>query len=159
MSNLSRRLLISSIAALPALALPAVAISHPSDAELEKLLQQLQNTWEGLDEACTPREATDLLWFEWRRLNPDASQYAENAFKEECGYFAAITGEERANALVDAAIESICEVRARSLRGLIAKARAYDAVNGTDPDIPLSILDDLLEMAAGQSGASPKYSE
>ena len=71
MSDFSRRSLISSTAALPALAFPAFAVSHPSDAELERLGQRIEDAWKALDEACRSRRMAKPTVAPRRQLSPN----------------------------------------------------------------------------------------
>jgi hypothetical protein len=127
MSNLSRRSIVASAAALPALAVPAAATAeHPSDAQLEALSLRVWKAWDLLGDAC-----------EKLAINEDLDE--------------ARAGEEAANNQLDQAIEDICEVRAHTLCGLIAKARAADLPDGMGKDIAWSISNDLVAMGAVRS--------
>jgi len=110
------------------------------------------DTWNGLKEPCDLQAVADGRWFEWRRLNPNATGAEDEEFRKECGYFDARNAREVANERVDEAIEALCEVRAQSLRGLIAKAQAAEFVGYDNGDeIAASIVDDLLALWTVQS--------
>jgi hypothetical protein len=47
--------------------------------------------------------------------------------------------------------KTICEMRAHTLRGLIAKARAGDMPDGMGEDFAYSVLNDLVAIGAVQS--------
>jgi hypothetical protein len=76
MSNLSRRSIVASAAALPALAVPVVAASiGKPDAEIVALSSQLARAWDiGLHDACAALSIADEKVFEWKRLNPEPSK-------------------------------------------------------------------------------------
>ena len=56
-----------------------------------------------------------------------------------------------ANKELNRLINALCETPARSIEGLIAKARAADSLKASDDDLAWSIVDDLLAMKAVQS--------
>jgi hypothetical protein len=153
MSNLSRRSLVASAAALPALAVPAVAIAaHPSDAKLAALSLEVVKAWDvGLTEACAKLAVAETKYYDWLDLNRQATESEKSEFKKHCGLDEARAAEKAANNQFDQSVEAICEVRAQTLRGLIAKARATDLPDGVGDDMAWSIVNDLLAMGAVQS--------
>jgi predicted secreted protein len=141
MSKLSRRSLVTSAAALPvaaavpALALPAVAVDFESgaDGRLVALAKEVFEAWNALGEACERTGAA----YEASSADYHAAEAAQNAVSE------------RLHAAVDA-MRGIC---ARSVCGLAAKARVADLLmrdeNGephSDGQTVWMVVDDLLAM-------------
>jgi hypothetical protein len=107
MSKLSRRSLVASAAALPALALPAVA-STAATAD-DRLVALAAVVCELNNEHCRAIEVTDAAQFGC-----------------EADYRAAQAAQEAVSDRVDDAIDAMDEIRAQSIRGLAAKARVAD---------------------------------
>jgi hypothetical protein len=97
----------------------------------------------------------DEKWFAWRRLNPRATDAEREEFKTHCGHNDATALQKAAGDELQDAIDAMCATPARSLRGVIAKARVFDTtcrqdgeVHTDDEELERSIIDDLLAMEA-----------
>jgi hypothetical protein len=149
------------------------ALADGDDAELLRLAAEVKAAYDGLGVAIDVQSVADKRLFRWRDTNPkgfsmdlidDASadsdarataawdewRQREAAFKRESGCDEADAAEGVASDKLSAAIDALCNTRARSLRGLSAKARLYEI----DPDalgyrMGPSIIDDLCALDAG----------
>jgi hypothetical protein len=166
MSNLSRRSIVASATALPALAVPAAAIpalGNVDDDKLVTLAAAVEMAWDDkLPAALNLQQIAEVKMWEWKKKNPHPLDVARPATP------AAIRAWEERNAKakrtfaldevesavssarneLDGALDAMCETPARSLRGVIAKARALQKVyDGSRPDERFrSIVNDLLAM-------------
>jgi len=148
MSKLSRRSVVTSAAALPVLAVPAVAAAGDTDARLEELAQEVTSACERLGYVCgSILEPAEEKIFDWLRQNPQANQAQEQAYSKVCGLDDAHAAEGAANDAVTEAISAICDTPARSIRGLIIKAKAaqkaYEMLCD-DNGIDRSVVENLL---------------
>jgi hypothetical protein len=152
--SISRRSLVTTAAALPALAVPAVA-ADDNTADLLRLADEVKAAWEQFGDACDALGVTEAKVAKWRKSNPLPDDDAgftmwEAACKRECDHTEAKAGEEAASDKLSDAIERMCNTPARTIRGLIAKARLCKI----DPDcigdhMTESIVDDLLALDGG----------
>ena len=149
---------MTTAAALPALAVPAVAADHVGDdAELLRLGDEVKAAWERLGDACDVLGVAEAKVSKWRKSNPLPDDDAgftlwEAACKRECDYTEAKAAEEAASDKLSDAIEALCRTPARTIRGLIAKARAA-SIDGPHEHITRSIVDDLLALDGGDVAA------
>ena len=66
--SISRRSLVTTAAALPALAVPAVAADHVGDdAELLRLGDEVKAAWERLGDACDVLGVAEAKVSKWRK--------------------------------------------------------------------------------------------
>lgn len=140
MSKLSRRSIVASAATLPALALPAVASTTATTAD-DKLVALAAEVCELNNKLCRAIEVTDAAQLGGCEADYRAAQAAQEAVSDR----------------VDDAIDAMDEIRARSIRGLAAKARVADLLM-RDSEVHSSIgrsvwmaIDDLLAMDGAHS--------
>jgi hypothetical protein len=158
MSELSRRSLVTTAAALPALVVPAVA-ANDNTAELLRLADEVKAAWEQLGDACDALGVAEAKVSKWRKSNPLPDDDAgftmwEAACKRECDYTEAKAAEEAASDKLSDAIDALCRTPARTIRGLVVKARATKIDEGGMFDgLRQSIIDNLLALDAGADAA------
>ena len=71
MSSISRRSMITTAAAPPALTVPAVAADDVGDdAELLRLAAEVKAAWEQLGDACDALGVAEAKVAKWRKSNP-----------------------------------------------------------------------------------------
>ena len=166
MSNLSRRSIVASATALPALAVPAAAIPALANADDDKLVTlaaAVERVWDDtLPAARNLQQIAEVKMWEWKQNNPHpldgarpAATSAIRAWEERRAKSKKAFGLDEVESAVssarnelDGALDAMCETPARSLRGLVAKARALQKVyDGSRPDERFrSIVNDLLAM-------------
>jgi hypothetical protein len=148
MSNLSRRSLISSAAALPALALPAVAAAAaPSTAPavtaaalarasdpVFALAERVMQTHDAHSAACEARSAPEEALFEWRKNNPPPDESdlqapewrrRRRAAEQRTGFAKAEANQSAACDAAWDAIDTLRDTVPQAFAGLAAKARAW----------------------------------
>jgi hypothetical protein len=161
--SISRRSLVTTAAVLPALAVPAASAlaagEAGEDAKLRRLGDEVRSAYEALGLVLDALAVAERRLFQWRHANPEPDKESaawiewpkrEAAFKRACGYDEARAAGDEANDKLDDAIDAACETPARTMRGLIAKAR----IGEIDPEVvgqyvAQSIIDDLLALDAG----------
>jgi hypothetical protein len=159
MSKLSRRSLVTSAAALPALAVPALAEGAGDDAELLRLAAAVETAYDALGNAIDVQGAAESKFFQWKETNPEPSdedsadwfkwRQRQEVLRCASGYYEADAAAGVASGTLEAAVDQLCETRAHTICGLIEKARLGeidDVVLGNR--INRSILDDLLALNA-----------
>ena len=67
--SISRRSLVTTAAALPALAVPAVA-ADDNTADLLRLADEVKAAWEQFGDACDALGVTEAKVAKWRKSNP-----------------------------------------------------------------------------------------
>ena len=154
-SKLSRRSVVTTAAALPALAVPTVA-AEQNEAELIRLAAEVKAAWERFGDACDALGVAEAKVAKWRKSNPLPDDDAgftvwEAACKRECDYSEAKAGEEAAS---DKLSDALCRTPARTIRGLVVKARATKIDEGGMYDgLRQSIIDNLLALDAAAVSA------
>jgi hypothetical protein len=139
MSKLSRRSVVTSAAALPAFAVPAVAYTATSaDDRLVALAAEVHKVHDELYEAIV---VTDTA----------------QGTADDAAYVAAQAAQEAVSDRMHGVIDAMEEIRAQSIRGLAAKARVADLLLREDGEVHSisrsvwTIVDDLLAMEGAQS--------
>jgi hypothetical protein len=135
MSDLSRRSIVASAAALPALAVPAVASTSPNDDRLVALADEVQKIYVDLGDAIAVTDAAQ-------------------GTADDAAYIAAQAAQEAVSDRMHGVIDTMEDIRAQSIKGLAAKARVADLLmrqDGVSHSVGRSVwmaIDDLLAMEA-----------
>ncbi|HEV3189640.1 MAG TPA: hypothetical protein VGY54_04040, partial [Polyangiaceae bacterium] len=148
-STLTRRNLVAAAAALPIAAAATPSLAAGDDAELLRLAAAVETAYDALGDAIDVESVADTRLFQWRDSNPkpkilrefldaetdverieepaaaawDEWRQREATFKRDSGHDEATAAEGVAGDKLHAAIKTLCDTRACSLRGLFAKAR------------------------------------
>jgi hypothetical protein len=151
-THTSRRALIAAAAALPIAAAATPSLAAGDDAELVRLAAAVETAYDALGDAIDVESVADTRLFQWWDSNPkpkilrefldaetdvererigelaadaawDEWRQREAAFKRDSGHDEATAAEGVASDKLHAAIKTLCDTRACSLRGLFAKAR------------------------------------
>jgi hypothetical protein len=129
----SRHSLIAGAAAMPIAATSMrPALAGDDDAELTRLAAEVKAAWKGLGHAI------DVY---------DAAMGTPDAAEAEAAQDAAGDG-------LQAVIDALCDTPARTIRSLVAKARATKIGDGMFDDLRRSIVANLLALDAGAVRAS-----
>jgi hypothetical protein len=141
---------------LSQLAAPAAAILPLDDDQLVVLADKVDAEWDKLGEACKLYNVAEGKLWDWKRLNPLATESEIREFQAQCGYDYAYGLQCAASDEMHDAPDTAYTMPARSLRGMIAKARAADrilrqdsdvhSVRGTEEDWFWSLVTDLLAL-------------
>jgi hypothetical protein len=138
--------------------MPTVA-AEQNEAELIRLAAEVKAAWERFGDACDALGVAEAKVAKWRKSNPLPDDDAgftmwEAACKRECGYSEAKAGEEAATDKLSDAIDALCRTPARTIRGLVVKARATKIDEGGMYDgLRQSIIDNLLALDGGADAA------
>jgi hypothetical protein len=155
-THTSRRAIMAGAAAVPLAAATSSALAEADDAELLRLAAEVMAAYGGLGDAIDVQSVAETKVFQWIDANPKPDPESagwrdwsrrEAAFCREIGFDAAWTAAQVAGDKLYAALDALVRRPARTIHGLITKARLV----GIDEDalgyrmVP-SIIDDLLEM-------------
>jgi hypothetical protein len=159
-STTSRRAVLAGAITMP-LAAAAPALAGGDDGELLRLGAEVKRAYDALGDAIHVQSVAEEKWFRWQRSNPEPDeesaalanwQEREESVLRESGFDDADAAAKVASDKLQAAIKTLCDTRARSLRGLSAKARLCEI----DPDalghfLRPSIIADLRAMGGARS--------
>jgi hypothetical protein len=124
------------------------------DGKLEELAAKVEAAWDELGATCAPLDAAEQKLWAWKKLNPSATERERQEFGGACGHTAAEAAQQAVADKIRGFLDAMHAIRARSIRGLIAKARVADKTLREDGE-PHSVADervwciveDLLAMA------------
>jgi hypothetical protein len=155
----SRRAVLAGAITMPiaAAVTPVPALAEADDAELLRLAAEVKGAYDRLGDAITAYSVVEEKWFRWQRSNPEPDEESaarsnwlerEESLSRESGLDDADAVQGLASDNLHTAIDTLRNTRARSLRGLSAKARLCEI----DPDalghfLRPSIINDLLALA------------
>jgi hypothetical protein len=158
-THTSRRAILAGAASVPIAAAAATspALAGADDAELVRLATEVKAAYDELGDAIDVQSVAETRLFQWRDANPEPAKESASWIewlrrdKRESGCDEAYAAEGAASDKLSAAIDALCETPARTIGGLIAKARLVEIdQDALGHRIGPSIIGDLLAMAASK---------